>query len=148
MIGRIFIAAVVMSMASSGCAHADGGEKTSNQARIDKARELYAAGDSAGAIALMDPLKTDADPEIRFSIGYLHLEKSQDPAASKQRQSADLKVALDLIKGAARENLQQAASFLASAYEWGDYGLPKDPAHASCWRAVAGNHKSGDECMK
>lgn len=116
------------------------------RALMDRIQYLHSIGDQGAAIDSAKALADDPDPEIRFGIGYLYFERSQNPSTMPVLAAEDLKMAMRLIQGAASDNLQQAASFISAAYEKGLYGVQKNNSLAVCWRSVAKREKEGREC--
>lgn len=125
-----------------GCA----ASQESKQELMDRIEALHSSGNYDEAIRLATPLSADADPEIRFSVGYLYFERSQDIEQDSAKRASDLAEGLRLIESAADANLEQGASFLADAFKSGSYGYRESSTISECWRRVAHDAALASEC--
>jgi len=102
--------------------------------------------DFGKAIEIAWPKAQSGDPEHQFGVGYLMLLWLDAPTP-KAPPRYSLQEATAWIRKAAAQDLPQAAGFLRSGYEWGRYGLPKNPELEACWRKVESAEQRAAACI-
>jgi len=110
------------------------------------ASEAFEAGDFGKVIDLALPRAHAGDPEFQFAVGDMAVLWLEAPSP-KEPPRYTLAEAISWIRKAAAQDLPQAAGFLRSGYEWGEYTFPKNPELEACWRKVELAEQSAQVCI-